>query len=88
MGPPFPREQKSHPVRGMAIEGAGAFDQSKSACSTETLFVVFGINIWHPGCLLSLCVNEAVLESLQYSGLVNNGFPGLKWEAFREKSFS
>lgn len=88
MGSPFPREQKSHPVRGMAIEGTGAFDQSKSACSTETLFVALGINVWHPGRLLSLCVSEAVLESLQYSGVVNNGFPGLKWEAFREKSFS
>lgn len=87
-GPPFLREQKSHPVREMAIEGADAFDQSKSACSTETPFVALGINIWHPGCLLSLCVNEAVLESLQYSGVINNGFPGFKWKAFREKCFS
>lgn len=47
----------------MAMEGADAFDQSKSAPSTETLFVALGINIWHPGLLLSpLCENEAVFS--------------------------
>lgn len=70
------------------MEGADAFDLSKSAHSTETLFVALGINIWQPGLLLSpLCENEAVLRA-RSTGVFNNHFPGLKWEAFREKCFS
>lgn len=75
----------SHILWEMAVDGASGFDQSKSACSTETLFGALGINAWHPGLLLSpLCANEAV--SLR--GVSNSSFPGLKWEAFREKHFS